>query len=314
FIAISCARVAVPDPHTNLTSYSAFDATFSGNDHLSSTSPVTATEDDPWTLSLAHGTKLLQGMKGSDADAATLYTLGTTAESHFDDDFIANLREWGYNDNTDALAKSVNKECNFDSSDGHMLKKIFTDLGIGITSKAKGGPNQCFQIEHYNSAAVKLGDGGKIPDKADQRYDIWEKEYRITNAEPTLGVNADAGAVYAMQISSAAKATRPAAIRSVSDIAWAFWNRAQGGDEENMRNVQYFFVTMIINKETNQHVKRALGSLSSPKEEADAWPGHRFGMDTDAGKALLGSHVGRRAGYFLMQHKRQLGGTSTSPR
>lgn len=31
-------------------------------------------------------------------------------------------------------------------------------------------------------------------------------------------------------------------------------------------------------------------------------------MDSDAGKALLGAPVGRWAGYFLMQHKRQLGG------
>lgn len=32
-------------------------------------------------------------------------------------------------------------------------------------------------------------------------------------------------------------------------------------------------------------------------------------MDSDAGKALLGSPGERWAGYFLMQHKRQLGGS-----
>jgi hypothetical protein len=31
-------------------------------------------------------------------------------------------------------------------------------------------------------------------------------------------------------------------------------------------------------------------------------------MESDAGRALLGSPVGRWAGCFLMQHKRQLGG------
>jgi hypothetical protein len=40
----------------------------------------------------------------------------------------------------------------------------------------------------------------------------------------------------------------------------------------------------------------------------EGWPGHEFSIDTDAGKALLGSPVGRWAGYFLMQHKWQLGG------
>ena len=75
-----------------------------------------------------------------------------------------------------------------------------------------------------------------------------------------------------------------------------------------MDNIKYLFVMMIINKETNQHVKRALGTLSPPKEEAAGWPGNDFSMDTDEGKALLGSPVGRWAGYFLLQHKRQVGG------
>jgi hypothetical protein len=66
---------------------------------------------------------------------------------------------------------------------------------------------------------------------------------------------------------------------------------------------------MIINKETNQHITRALGTLNPPKEDVEVWPGHDFDMETDAGKALLGSPVGRWAGYFLMQHKRQLGGS-----
>jgi hypothetical protein len=66
---------------------------------------------------------------------------------------------------------------------------------------------------------------------------------------------------------------------------------------------------MIINKETNQHITRALGTLNPPKEDVEVWPGHDFDMKTDAGKALLGSPVGRWAGYFLMQHKRQLGGS-----
>lgn len=279
--------------------------------------PVKTADNDLWTLSVARGTKLLQGMKGSDTEAARLYGLDTTAESPFDGDLIDKLHEWGYNDNTDALARQADPECNFDSRDGHMLKKAFGDLGIGIKSKSQGGPNQCFSIEHFDGPAVKLGDDGKMPEKANQRYEVCGKEYRVTNAEHTIGVNAQAGAVYAMQLSSAAKAARRLwrraplteelpAIRSVSDIAWAFWNRAHAGHD--LENIKYLFVAMIINKETNQHVKRALGMLSPPKEEADGWPGHDFNMDTDAGKALLGSPVGRWAGYFLMQHKRQLGG------
>jgi hypothetical protein len=94
-------------------------------------------------------------------------------------------------------------------------------------------------------------------------------------------------------------------IRSFSDITWAFWNRAAAG---NIQNIKYFFVTTIINTETNRHIRKALKTLTPPKTEADLWPGTDFDMETDAGKALLGSPVGRWVGYFLMQHQRQLDG------
>src|SRR5689334_4935667 len=49
--------------------------------------PATAAEaDDPWTLSVRRGAKLLEGMKASDKDAASLYDMGDSAESPFDGD------------------------------------------------------------------------------------------------------------------------------------------------------------------------------------------------------------------------------------
>jgi hypothetical protein len=318
-LATSCLVIVVPAVASNITLTSQNNTTFTKENHLDiRTGPVATADDDPWTLSVKRGAKLVQGMKASDTEAATLYDLGATAESPFDGKLVEKLREWGYNDANDALATQADPECNFDSPNGHMLKKAFSDLNIGTKSKNQGGPNQCFLIEHFDSPAVKKGDDGKMPAKTDQRYDVCDKEYRITNAEHTIGVNALAGAVYAIQLSSAAEAARRLwkrapladelpAIRSVSDVAWAFWNRVHD-DATGLQNIKYLFVTMIINKETNQHVKRALGTLTLPKEDVEGWPGHEFGMDTDADKALLGSPVGRWAGYFLMQHKRQLGG------
>jgi hypothetical protein len=314
--ASSALVLAVPNNLPNFTIGSEHNLTFANDNHIDG--PVTTADDDSWTQSVARGAKLLRGMKASDAEAATIYDLGASAESPFDGDLIDKLREWGYNDATDALAKQADLECNFDSSSGNMLKKAFGDLNIGTKPKSQGGANQCFLIEHFDSPAVKKGDDGKMPVRADQRYDVCNKEYRVTGAEHTIGANADAGAIYAINLSSAAKAARrlwrraPSvdelpAIRSVSDIAWAFWNRVHV-DAESLQNIRYFFVTMIINKETNQHIKRALGTLNPPKEDVEGWPGHEFDMESDAGKALLGSPVGRWAGYFLMQHKRQLGG------
>lgn len=54
--------------------------------------------------------------------------------------------------------------------------------------------------------------------------------------------------------------------------------------------------------------KKRYRSFEPPLEDPKVWPGSDFAMDSPAGHALLGSPVRRWAGYFLMQHKRQLGG------
>jgi hypothetical protein len=269
-----------------------------------------------WDKAAERGAKLLLGMKSSDAEAAMSYNTGDTIESPFDGDGVAAFRQWGYNDNPIEFQKEVNKECDMDSINGHKLKQALTDLGLDTRSKNQGGANECFSVEHYDGPAVKRDDKGQMPSQSKQRYDVCGREYRITGAEHTIGVNAAGGAVFAIGIMSAARSARrvwgvdPKAdelphIRTVSDIAWAFWNRAAAG---NIQDIKYFFVTMIINPETNRHIRRALKTLNPPKEEVDGWPGVDFDMESVAGQALLGSPVGRWAGYFLVQHKRQLGG------
>ena len=306
----------VAPSNTTLTFFS--NSTFANKLHFdAATEPFTAADDDRWTLAVARGAKLLQGMKSSDAEAAALYNLGTTAESPFDGDLVAKLREWGYNDANEALAKQADPECDFDSSSTHLLKRAFNDLGIGTKSMRQGVPNQCFKIEHcYSPAVLKID--GEMPAIDHQIYEVCGKYYRVTNAGFNIGANSQAGAIYANSLYSAAKgasvlwdrvplADELPAIRSASDMAWAFWNRVHT-NRRNFQNIRYLFVMLIVNPETTRHIERALGTLSPPKEDPERWPGHDFSMDTDAGKALLGSPVGRWAGYFLMQHKRRLGG------
>jgi hypothetical protein len=276
--------------------------------------------DDKWTLSVQRGAKLLQGMQASDKEAAALYGLGETAESPFDGDLHDTLISWGWNDNTEAMQKKHDRECDMDSPTGNMLKSCFAELGLGTKSKGQGGPNECFQIEHFDGPAVLLKDDGTRPEKKDQTYKApCGTIMRVTDASDAVGVNGIGGAVIAMNIVSPAKAAASLwrrtpltqelpHIRSFSDISWAFWNRA-AGPVHNIMGIKYFMATMVINRETNQHIKKALSELTPPEEETKGWPGHEFSMDTDAGKALLGAPVGRWAGYFLMQHKRQLGGS-----
>ncbi|KAH5436206.1 hypothetical protein HBI47_071090 [Parastagonospora nodorum] len=254
-------------------------------------------------------------MKADNKTAAALFGLGETSESPYDGDLYDTLVAWGYNDNTEAMQKKHDDEC--DVENGNKVKQCFDELGMGTKSKGRGGPNQCFQIKHFDSPAVMLYEDGSRPEKANQYYKApCGTTMRVVDAAHAVGVNGIGGAVIAMGIVSPAKAAaglwcrdrKPEElphIRSFSDISWAFWNRAAA---VNIQGIHYLMATMVINRETNQRIRKALSELTPPEEDAKGWQGHEFGMDSDAGKALLGAPVGRWAGYFLIQHKRQLGG------
>lgn len=326
FLAASTGARLVPDTSSKSPRHDLKGSfrwtSISTNDILDSSSVITtaAANDDVWAISVARGTKLLSGMRSSDASAAALYNLGTTAESPFDGDLHTKLEEWGYADNTPAMQKLHDPECNMASATGHMLSKAFADLGMQTASKGKGGPNTCFQIEHFDGPATIRNEDGSLPEKKEQYYMNCGTKYRVTGAEHTIGVNAASGAIFALNRKGAAKAAqglwrkKPQVkelphIRSSSDISWALWVRAvRNTPGARPQDIKYLCNMMIINKETNQLIKRAMQTLTSPLEGPIGWPGHDFSMDTEAGKALLGSPVGRWAGYFLMQHKRQLGG------
>lgn len=94
-------------------------------------------------------------------------------------------------------------------------------------------------------------------------------------------------------------------IRSISDIAWAAWNRAGAS---NIKDIKYLVVTQVMNPSTRDVIRGAYGTLSPPQSETKVWPGIEFSMDSVGGQAILGTPVGRWAGHFFLQHKAQLGG------
>jgi hypothetical protein len=73
-------------------------------------------------------------------------------------------------------------------------------------------------------------------------------------------------------------------IRSISDVAWGFWNRAG-----NIKNIKYRMVAMIMNEETRNLIRQAHEMLEPKHSETAVWPGFDFGVDTSAGQALLGT-------------------------
>ncbi|KAF2678740.1 hypothetical protein K458DRAFT_394603 [Lentithecium fluviatile CBS 122367] len=105
-------------------------------------------------------------------------------------------------------------------------------------------------MNHYDGPAVKRDDKGKLPNKRDQKYEVCGKAYAVTGAELKMGANVNARAVFTININSVAKSA-------------PVWNRASGG---NLKNTKYLFVTMIIKKEANRHMKKIMGSFSPPKE------------------------------------------------
>jgi hypothetical protein len=73
-------------------------------------------------------------------------------------------------------------------------------------------------------------------------------------------------------------------IRSISDVAWGFWNRAG-----NVQGIKYFLVAMVMNSDTRDIIRQAHESLEPKRSETAMWPGFDFAMDTPAGQAILGT-------------------------
>jgi hypothetical protein len=197
--ALTIARAVPFEPFNSLSRHPFLDSglnvtTTNGLSSFHLDGPATAVDgDSAWDRSVNQGAKLVQGMKMGDKEAGELYGLGDSAESPYDGDLHDTLEAWGYMDNAEGMKASVDKECNMDSgalTSGQWLKKAFDELGMGTKSKGKGGPNECFQIEHYNSAAVIPDENGKRPPKDQQWYKApCGTDFRVTGAEHTVGVN-----------------------------------------------------------------------------------------------------------------------------
>lgn len=72
---------------------------------------VAATAD--WASNVARGRKLMAAMKGTDAEAAAIWKMGETAQSAFDGDLKKEMRQWGWNDNTEKQQDAIAKQCDF---------------------------------------------------------------------------------------------------------------------------------------------------------------------------------------------------------
>lgn len=68
--------------------------------------------------------------------------------------------------------------------------------------------------------------------------------------------------------------------------------------------LRYIFRTPCVNPITQDVIKRV---MERTKKRLGKWPGETFYMETDEGKAILGTPNGSGVGYLLAQHANQLG-------
>ncbi|KAH7413607.1 hypothetical protein DE146DRAFT_749811 [Phaeosphaeria sp. MPI-PUGE-AT-0046c] len=275
-----------------------------------------ASDDDVvWFKAVCKGQKIFQALT-SNIDTAERYL--TPITSIWDGPLVNELKAWGYND----ISSMKDHACHF-----HLLETAFTALGIDYKSIGEGGPNRCFGIEHQNGPTVIKDGQGKVPPPWKQFYTGPNGlRYQATRAHATLGVNTVNGVLYFIDRNAPATAAReywpnrannpPRAeelplLSASSDYAWGFWNQAN--PVVGATNIQKIMSLDIINSETLVWIDRALRSIEQPHGQPkitkpQVWPGTTFILNGDSeALALLGSPNGLGAGFFLAQHKAQLG-------
>ncbi|KAF1363731.1 hypothetical protein EJ07DRAFT_173638 [Lizonia empirigonia] len=297
-----------------------------------------------WDDAVCRGENLYKAML-LDGDEAAALLQWPYIESRWDGDLRAELAQWGYSeDNEEGL---LDGQCDLDRV--QFIGTALRNLQVDTRSAGQRGSNRCYKIVHRDGPTVLRDPDGSLPRVHSQYYDVDGVIYRvysayfppiqnsllilhlkITDGLFKVGINARDGLISFLHRVSPAKAAEDTwdtsnirsselpQLRSSSDLAYGMWHRET--TEENRASIKMFVALGIINKETWVIISRALG-LGYPDDYygTPEWPGRQFRFlfnsvnpldeETEAALALLGSPNGLAVGYFLNQHKTQLGGT-----
>ncbi|KAF3046022.1 hypothetical protein E8E12_010385 [Didymella heteroderae] len=274
-----------------------------------------------WCKAKSRGSQLTRAMMMNDQEAAALLQWPYT-QSPWDGELKPELKKWGYKE-TNNEDRDIDAACDFDKT--HEVGDAFKALNVDARPAGQGGPNHCFYVEHMNGPTVIPDEDGEMPFEEDQYYEADGKKYRVTQGYAKVGVNSNDGLVYFIHRRSPEDAAEEywkrkpdsnelPALRASSDIAWGMWNRVAAGS----RRLNYFMAVQIVNPESDAIMERAM--QQSNLVTVPPWPGKDFEfavkgkdpndanlLEMEAALALLGSPNGLGAGYFLIQHRRQLG-------
>ncbi|KAJ4312391.1 hypothetical protein N0V94_007458 [Neodidymelliopsis sp. IMI 364377] len=270
-------------------------------------------DDDSWEKLKCKGENLMKAMQVSDAEAGKYWNpLLPSAESQWTD--FSDLEGWYWHQVTSYESTMVNFLDDTPEEPGFGIENALN--GLGLPKQPSNDPNtgiQIIYIAHADySLANKPKDDPTYKGIDDQTYKVGSTTYRATAGYYKFGINTSTGAIFAIdrqapQTTGIKYRTPPIAreglpsLQRYSDVAWLFWAKHAA----STKKLKYFLSLAISNEETQRAVRRALQSV---KADYCPWPGTTFSVDSEAGRALLGSPNGRAHGYFLAQHKPQLGG------
>ncbi|KAJ4356279.1 uncharacterized protein N0V89_004310 [Didymosphaeria variabile] len=260
----------------------------------------TLASDKEWKAAVCRGGQLIDSMLASDEEAGrniqnTKQAHPASARSEWQGDLKQELRTWGWHDFYSSSAHA--------DMDHWQVSSVVEALGINGKPKAEGGNNVPYDVQHWDPDAKD--EKGNDINKRNQKYKVDDKEYRV--GFPALTVSLIMGQFLESPASSAEriwnrkpKQNELPKLRRLSDVFWGYWNR----DNSNLANINYFWMMEIANEDTEKIIAR---TLHGAEKRIRGWPGVTFDINSDAGKAILGSANGAVFAWFLIQHKEQLG-------
>ncbi|KAG9193459.1 hypothetical protein G6011_03494 [Alternaria panax] len=262
-------------------------------------------DDELWHQSKCRGVKLMLATTQNPAEAERFIS---PLASVWDGDMTDELATWGYKERTD----SPDNDFSLDA-----IKPMLDDMRISTQISLYGGPNYCYSLTHCNSDIVERDSWGHLPPIPNQHYTANGRKYRVTGAYASIVVNPDVGYILFLRRGSAEHEARSLwnirdqdsvprdelpALRASSDIAWAFWKRTT----DTLGKINFFVSMSITNGDTEKVIDRVLEGKTMTV--VPVWPGIFVGVTSEDYLALMGTPNARGVGYFLAQHKAQIGG------
>jgi len=92
-----------------------------------------------------------------------------------------------------------------------------------------------------------------------------------------------------------------------SDVIFLEYSKLCGRAKKDVSGLKHLLALNIENPNTWSIVLKALTKKSGGKTDIPLWPGTEFSMNTDEGKALLGTQIGSPLAWMMIQHKTAFG-------